>query len=99
MRFKADEFPYLRDLLRGYFHQDAFAEQETVEDIVRDFKATSWEYQRLGVRADVQKLLHQHGDDRVLEAMNEAFSPNVIIGRTDEEARAWLKTVDGVLQD
>jgi hypothetical protein len=99
MGFSGDEFPYLRDLLGGYFHQDAFASQETVEDVIRDFKATSWEYQRLGVRADIQRLLHEHGDDRLLDNFNDAFSPDVIIGRTDDEARTWLKKIDTELRD
>jgi hypothetical protein len=98
MNLRAVDFPYLRDLLGGYFHQDAFASGETVEDILRDFKETSWEYQRLGVRADVQRILHEHDEDGLLAAFIEAFEPNVIIGQTDGEARAFLKEIDTVLQ-
>lgn len=94
---RADDFPYLRDLLGGYFHQDAFASGETVEEIVREFEGSSWEYQRLGVRADIQRLLHEHGTPSLLEDFNKAFEPSVIIGASDEEASAWLANVDALL--
>jgi hypothetical protein len=88
---RRDDYPYLRNLLGAHFHQDAFdAPGTTDQDILREFRETSWEYQRLGVRADVQRLLHEHGGAHLLEVITEVFAPNVIIGRTDDEVRAWL---------
>jgi hypothetical protein len=98
--FRRDEYPYLRNLLGAYFHQDAFDSPETTdEDILREFKQSSWEYQRLGVRADIQRLIHEHGGAHLLEVINEVFAPHVTIGRTDEEARAWLQMVDAAPRD
>ena len=91
-----EPFPYLSTLLGGYFHQDCYDDGATDEDIMREFRKTSWDYQRLGVRADIRRLLHQHGD-HLLEAIQEAFAPAIIIGQTDDEARAWLQKIDGWL--
>lgn len=93
-----EPFPYLANLLGGYFHQDAYDDGDTDEDIMREFRKTSWDYQRLGVRADIQRLLHQHGD-HLVEAIQQAFQPAVIIGDTDDEARAWLTKIDRLLDE
>ncbi|HLK69824.1 MAG TPA: contact-dependent growth inhibition system immunity protein [Bryobacteraceae bacterium] len=93
-----EPFPYLAGLLGGYFDQDAYTFGDTDEDIVRDFQKTSWDYQRIGVQADIRRLLHEHGD-HLLEVMQEAFAPAVIIGRTDDEARAWLQKIDKLLAE
>jgi hypothetical protein len=89
-------FPYLGTLLGGYFHQDCYDFGDTDEDIMRDFRKSSLEYHRLGVRADIQRLLHQHGD-HLLSAIQAAFSPAIIVGRTDDKARQWLLKIEGLL--
>lgn len=94
----ADEFPYLRDMLGAYFHQDAFASGDTVDTIVADFKASSWDYQRLGVRADVRRLLHEEGG-HLLATLQNVFSPHVTIGGSDAEVRTFLETVDAALNE
>lgn len=89
-------YPYLEQLLGAYFHQDAFDEAASEEEIIRDFKASSWTYQQLGVRADIQRLLHEHSDD-LLDAVQRLFNPQVIIGHSNDEARAWLTKLDQAL--
>lgn len=91
-----EEFPYLSQLLGGYFHQDCYDDGATNEDIMRDFNKTTWDYTRLGVRADIHRLLHKYRD-RLLEAIQQAFSPAIIIGETNDEARAWLLKIDALL--
>ena len=93
-----EPFPYLSNLLGGYFHQDAYDFGDTDEDIMREFRQSSWDYQRLGVRADIRRLLHQHGD-HLLEVIQKAFAPSVIVGETDDEARAWLTKIDRLLDE
>jgi len=93
-----EPFPYLDTLLGGYFNQDCYDSGDTDEDIMREFCKTSWDYQRLGVRADIRRLLHQHGD-HLLEAIQQAFAPSIIVGRTDEEVRAWLLKLESLLDD
>jgi hypothetical protein len=92
-----ESYPYLSTLLGGYFHQDAYDDGATEEDIVRDFIGSSWDYQRLGIRADIKRLLHEH-DDHLLEAIQQAFRPAVIVGRNDDEARAWLLKIERMLE-
>ena len=92
------EFSYLNDFLGGYFHQDAYDEGQTDDDIVADFKASSWPYQRLGVRADIGRFLHQHGD-HPLAALETLFRPALTLAETDEQARAWLEKVQAALEE
>lgn len=89
-------YPYLSELLGGYFHQDCFDDGDSDEDIIREFIRTSHAYQRLGVRADTQRFLHQHRGE-LLEAIEKAFAPCVILGKTEEELAAWLSRLDHML--
>lgn len=88
---------YLSELLGGYFHQDAFDDGESDEDVIRDFVKTSHAYERLGVRADVQRFLHRHRGE-LRNAMEQAFAPDVILGESEEELEAWLRKLDEILE-
>lgn len=95
----AHQYPYLAHLLSAYFHQDALDDGQTDDDIVRDFAETSHPYDVLGTRADILRLLHQHSTDSdFLGTVNRAFKPDLSIGTTDAEARAWLTRVQELLQ-
>ena len=89
-------YPYLSELVGGYFHQDAYDDGESDENVIRDFIKTSHAYQRLGVRADVQRFLHQHRGE-LLKALEKAFAPGVVLGESEEELEAWLHKLDGML--
>jgi hypothetical protein len=93
-----DRFPYLRDLLGGYFHQDAYDDGQDDDAILSDFKTSSWPFQRLGVRADIGRFLHEHRD-YVLQAFDRTFSPGVTVASNDDEARAWLEKVARALTE
>lgn len=93
-----DRFPYLRDFLGGYFHQDAYDEGQDDDAILSDFKTSSWPFQRLGVRADIGRFLHEHRDD-VLRTFERTFSPGVTVASNDDEARAWLEKVAQALTE
>jgi hypothetical protein len=41
--------------------------------------------------------LHEHGD-HLLAAIQQAIAPAITIGKTDEEARAWLLKIEGLLE-
>ncbi len=85
-------YPYLAQFLGGYFHQDCYDDGALDLEIIDDFIASSWPYQRLGVRADIGKFLHEHGND-ALRSLTALFAPDVLIGETDAEVRAWLAAV------
>jgi len=93
-----ESFPYLENLLGGYFHQDCYDDGATDEDILKDFSSTSHDYERLGVRADIHRLLHQHGD-QLLDFVQHVFQPNIIIGESNENARDWFLRVAKALED
>lgn len=89
-------YPYLAELLGGYFHQDALDDAERDEDIIRDFIRTSHPYQRLGVRADVQRFL-QHHRGELVKTMEKAFAPGVVFWDSEDELDAWLTRLDEML--
>jgi len=93
-----DSYPYLSELLGGYFHQDAYDDAENDEEIMRGFRRSSWDYQRLGVRADIRRFLHQHRGD-LLAAIERTFHPSLILGKTDAEAREWLTKIESLADD
>jgi hypothetical protein len=82
-------------LLGGYFHQDCYELDGTDEAIMQEFRKTSWDYQRMGVRADIRRLLHQHSSD-LLEVIQKAFAPAITVGSTNEEARSWLLKIEAL---
>lgn len=96
---QSDEvYPYLFALLGGYFHQDAWDEGDTVEDIIEEYKRTSQPYEQLGARADIARYLDRHQDDpNFLATLERVFSPSVVTGEDDAAARAWLKRLLGLL--
>jgi hypothetical protein len=93
-----DRYPYLKTLLGGYFHQDAYDDAENDDEVVEEFIATSWPYQRLGVRADIGRFLHEHPEG-LLAALERTFSPGVILATDDAGVRAWLLKVEAALKE
>ena len=64
----------------------------------RRASATSWPYQRLGVRADIGHFLHEHAD-HLLTDLVRIFSPGVILAEYDAGARAWLLKVEAAQRE
>jgi hypothetical protein len=95
----ANPYPYLAHLFHSYFHQDALDDGQTHDEVIREFVETSHLYDVLGTRADILRFLHQHrADTDFLGTLNRTFSLYWSIGKTDDEARAWLTGVQNALQ-
>jgi len=92
----SESYPHLTSLLGGYFHQDCYEFGDTDEDILREFIRSSNPEQRRGVRTDLRRFLHDHST-QLLEAIHATFTPDIIIGETDEDVRAWLLMVETAL--
>ena len=88
----AETYPYLAHLLGAYFHQDCYDDGETDAEIIADFIASTWPYQRLGTRADIERLLHQHADD-LLVTINTLFKPDIEMPSPHEATADWLRAV------
>lgn len=84
-----ESYPYLEQLLGAYFHQDCYDDGATDEEIIEDFRNTSHDYQIIGARADILRLLNEHAD-RLEEVLQQIFQPNIIFGETNDEVRKWL---------
>lgn len=87
-----DAYYYLDAMLGGYFHQDCYDDGQTVEDIINEYIKTNWPYTRLGLRADIERLLHLHPSD-AFDAMNRLFSMNAYPQLDNESMARWLREV------
>jgi CdiI immunity protein len=67
-----DDYYYLSGML-GYFHQDAHIFGDTNDDIIAEYIKTSWPYERLGLRADIERFSRKHPNDS-FDAMTNLFS-------------------------
>ena len=93
-------YPYLAHLFSAYFHQDALDDGATDDDIIHEFVASSHPHDVLGVRADILRFLHHHSQDKdFLDVLNRTLKPDLAIGSTDAEAKAWLSRVQSLLQN
>ncbi len=85
-----DAYYYLDHILGSYFHQDCLDDGQTVEAIIADYIKTHGPYDRLGLRADIQRLLHMHPDDP-FDAMEKLFSMDVSPQLDNESMAQWLR--------
>jgi hypothetical protein len=85
-------YHYLNDLLSGYFHQDCYDDGATNDDIVNEYVKTNWPYDRLGLRADIERFLHAHPDDS-FDEMKRIFSMSAYPELDNERMKQWLATV------
>jgi CdiI immunity protein len=87
-----DSYHYLPEMLGGYFHQDCYAAGVTNDDIIDEYIKTNWSYDRLGLRADIERLLHLHPDD-AFDAMRRMFSMNAYPELDNTSMARWLRGV------
>jgi CdiI immunity protein len=81
-------------MLDAFFHQDAFDDGETSEEIVREFASVAQPYDVLGVRADIRRFLAQVPAGRaLLPYFDEILAPDLILANDDEELKNWLGMV------
>lgn len=91
-----DPYPYLSHLLSAFFHQDAFDDGETSDDVLRDFRRVAQPYEATGVQADIERFLHQNSE-KLLRSFEHTFHPDLILANSDDELRAWLNHALSVL--
>ncbi len=85
-----DSYYYLDDMLGSYFHQDCYDDDETVEDIVAEYIKAAWPYERLGLRADIERFLHRYPNDP-LDAMRKFFRNDATPQLDNESMARWLR--------
>ena len=95
---QVESFPYLQSLLGAYFHQDCYDDGATDDEILQDFRETSHDYQRLGVRADIRRLLNEHRE-QLVDLVDQVLRPSILIGETNQEISEWLLKVESALED
>jgi hypothetical protein len=92
-----DVYPYLAQLLGGYFHQDCYDDGDDDEAILADYVATNHDYDVAGVLADIARFVHRHRDDAA-DASREIFRPSFSLGESNEEVCRELATYADILR-
>jgi hypothetical protein len=87
-------YPFLHQLLGGWFHQDWGLDGETWEQTVAEYKAVTSAADVLGAKADIETLLKNSGDDIDREFVRMFHFDPAGCGMT---TRQWLTRVHDVL--
>lgn len=93
-----DNYPALRDLIGGYFHQDYDIISDDVDEVVEAFKKESWDDDRKNVVADIQHFLEKHNeeDPQLGRSVEAVFAPghSFYVDKFRTTREALLKIVE-----
>ena len=91
-----EPYPFLRQLLGGWFHQDFDIDGETLEEILAKFKSVTPGAEVLGVKSDIETFLKNSGNDLDNEFVR-LFQPDIDPAGWDMTTREWLMRIDEIL--
>jgi hypothetical protein len=92
-------YPALDQFIGAYFHQDWDLDHGTEFEVIDYYIKTSWRGEVERVIEEIARLLREYPTG-LLAAFNAEFTPDIIIGANDEEARTWLiRTRDQLQSD
>lgn len=94
-----EQYPYLFNLIGGWFHQDFSLEgNNTFEEIIAAFRNESPPSDWMGVRADIHRLLRFYDGEKLSQEFGRLFSYQVDPALWGMTTRQWLSKVDELLQ-
>ncbi|HEX3435659.1 MAG TPA: contact-dependent growth inhibition system immunity protein [Pseudacidobacterium sp.] len=94
-----EQYPYLFNLIGGWFHQDFALEGDTtLEGIIAAFRKESPPEDWLGTRADIHRLLRFYNDEELPQKFGELFSHQVDAALWGMTTRQWLLRIDELLK-
>src|SRR5215475_14377033 len=94
--YSHEPYPFLRQLLGGWFHQDFDIDGETLEEIIAKFKSVTSQVEILGAKSDIETLLNNSADDLDSEFVR-LFVPDIDPAGWGMTTRQWLVRVHGLL--
>ena len=83
-------YTHLATLIGGYFHQDFDLEFDSDEAAWQAYASTHSQAERHTLMGEIASFIDRHPED-LLRAFEAQFHPDVTIGASDEEIRAWLE--------
>ncbi len=95
-------YPLLTNLVQGYFHQDYDILSEDPDEIIRIYKGREWPAIRLGLIADIELFLKEHGgtDEELTQSFRKTFRPEVDFARLrDGSTKESLLKIVEILTD
>lgn len=91
-----EPYPFLRQLIGSWFHQDFDIDGETLEDILSGYKSVTEEEQILGVKAEIEKFIEESGD-KIDDRFIELFRPDVDPAGWGMTTKEWLTQIHDIL--
>jgi len=91
-----ESYPFLRQLLGGWFHQDFDIDGDTLEEILAKFKSVTPEVEILGVKSDIETFIKNSGDALDNEFVAH-FQPDVDPAGWGMTTREWLMRIHEIL--
>lgn len=94
-------YPYLEQLLGGWFHQDFDLEGGDIETIIADYKQVSHAHDVMGLRADIKRLIHDtEANELVLEQVFiDLFKPDVMPEAWGMTTKDWLLQIYKIVSE
>ena len=88
----ASDYADLALFLNGYFHQDWGDDHATEADVVLDYVRSTWRHEVMRTVGQLEQYLKAH-PIHLLVAFNRDFSPMIVVGESDDEAKRWLEQI------
>jgi hypothetical protein len=92
-----EQFPYLFNLVGGWFHQDYDIEGNSLEEIVSSFKKGAPAEDVVGTRSDIRRFLRLYDGPDLQQAFVRLFEPGVLPAAWNMDLKQWLLKIDELL--
>jgi hypothetical protein len=94
-----ESFPYLEQLLGGWFHQDFDLAGGTIEAIMENYRSTAHPHDVMGVKADIQRFIHNAEANKadLEKAFVKQFNPDVLPAAWGMSTKNWLLYLNELL--
>jgi hypothetical protein len=92
------DYPYLNNLIGGWFHQDFDITGDTLEAVIADFKKNTHSDSWAETRTDIARLLNLHDDAALSGEFISLFQPGIDPEAWSGSTRRWLSCIDKLLR-
>lgn len=97
---ESSRYLFLAKLIGAWFHQDFDSNGETLDEIIADFRESSFATDIAATRNDIVRFVEEFGqtDELLARAFERVFSPDVIAeGFDGMTTRQWLLRIADLL--
>lgn len=93
-----EQYPYLFNLLGGWFHQDFDIQGDTIEKTIASFRESTPAEDLMGTRADIHRFLRLFDGPELDRKFREIFQSGVSPAGWEMDTKQWLLYIDQLLK-